>query len=64
MLMQDRPHIILDEAESQIDMETVIPQHKLSHIELANKIIICVTHENIQSDLFDMIINNSLVTLH
>lgn len=56
MLMQDRPYVILDEADSHLDKETVKLLYSLFSTELAGKTVICVTHGNVPAGLFSMTI--------
>ena len=65
MLMQDRPYVILDEADSHLDRETVKLLYSLFSAELSLKTVICVTHGDIPPGLFSMVIRveDSLVTV-
>ena len=52
-LIQDRPIIILDEATSNLDMETVSMISDMFDSSLKNKTILCVTHTNRIADCFE-----------
>lgn len=56
-LIYDSPVIILDEATSNLDLETISVIRKLLETEFKNRTVICVTHTMEISEIFKMKIN-------
>ena len=56
-LIYDSPVIILDEATSNLDLETISVIKKLLETEFKNRTVICVTHTMEISEIFKMKIN-------
>lgn len=52
-IVQERPILILDEATSNLDVETIDILVKLFETELRNNTVICVTHTEAIADVFE-----------
>ncbi len=52
-LIQNRPFVILDEATSNLDVETIEIFSELFNTELKNKTVICITHKDAIKNLME-----------